>query len=104
MDLVLRTEVEDVLEEVIVEEIQDNHIFVTGSLVQVRERILCICHLYEVRDNSECQRGAKCLAKRALHVENVIHCWRVRVHTQGRYSCLPIMPSNDFNVSRAQPS
>ena len=42
MDLVLRAEVEDVLEEVIVEEIQDNHVFVTGSLVQVRERILCI--------------------------------------------------------------
>ena len=54
MDLVLRSEVEDVLEEVIVvivEEIQDNLVFVTGSLVQVRERILCICHLYEVRDN-----------------------------------------------------
>ena len=36
--------------------------------------------------------------QRALHVENVIHCWRVRVHTHGRYSCLPIMHSNDFNV------
>ena len=53
---------------------------------------------------SERQRGAKRLAKRALHVENVIHCWRVRVHTHGRYSCLPIMHSNDFNVPRAQPS
>ena len=53
---------------------------------------------------SERQRGAKRLAEQALHVENVIHCWRVRVHRQECYSCLPIMHSNDFNLSRAQPS
>ena len=51
--------------------------------------ILCtICY-----SNSEHQRGAKHLAKGALHVEGVIHCLDSLCTYRGRYTCLPIMHS-----------